>query len=454
MIKRLQSIGLRQKLMLLILISGGFAALFFSFVWKQIDIAWNIFQNVPPFYFNEAELVETLTEIAPNYSLPEYDDGKNLIGDISGFFAPVDEYTNVAVYGEEDGYYRASIFPHIFDNIIAGSILDNGTSRITNYEDSYDSKDHWYTMQFQNETASVIIRSYHNASFVYPYLIFTIALSLLTFFLPIFFYLNQRVRHILLLKKEILLMSSGDLGHCVPSCGKDELGTLSLELDSLRLALASNIEKERKSRQANQDLITAMSHDLRTPLTILKGYLEVTRLKKEDSMLVDDYLDRCIKKADDIQEMTDKMFEYAFVFEEAETIETEKIPVSFLTGCLQENKDFIQLAGFKTEMSHLPANGIVYGEKSMLKRIFNNLFSNILKYGDKSIPLQIECNIQAQHIFFRIANGVKEDTSHIASNGIGLRSVKKMLSLHNGSFSCTQDGNIYTVSFSLPLETE
>ena len=82
------------------------------------------------------------------------------------------------------------------------------------------------------------------------------------------------------LKDEILRMAAGNLRDSVPNMGQDEIGIIAEELDNLRAALQDTLVREKESRRANQDLITAMSHDLRTPLTILNGYLEVLRLNR------------------------------------------------------------------------------------------------------------------------------------------------------------------------------
>ena len=86
------------------------------------------------------------------------------------------------------------------------------------------------------------------------------------------------------LKDEILRMAAGNLRDSVPEMGQDEIGIIAEELDNLRTALQDTLVREKESRRANQDLITAMSHDLRTPLTILNGYLEVLRLNRNPEM--------------------------------------------------------------------------------------------------------------------------------------------------------------------------
>ena len=135
------------------------------------------------------------------------------------------------------------------------------------------------------------------------------------------------------IETSILQMASGDLTTPTPKYGGDEIGILSSELDKLRITLNDTLRQEQESRQANQDLITAMSHDLRTPLTILNGYLEVLKLGKMPDMQ-DEYLDRCLQKTKDIKELTDRMFEYALVFEEIEIPKTVPVPYTFFRECL------------------------------------------------------------------------------------------------------------------------
>lgn len=62
--------------------------------------------------------------------------------------------------------------------------------------------------------------------------------------------------------------------------GQDELGRLAQQIDEMRLYAYENQQAERRAIQANHDLITSMSHDIRTPLATLKGDLEILSLKK------------------------------------------------------------------------------------------------------------------------------------------------------------------------------
>lgn len=463
MIKRIRSLKFRIKFLLLLVFSLAVSIFVCYFLIININSAWQSVQKLPGFFhFDEEAFVSELRGLAANYNVPAYDGGKNHSEQMEGFFATADDYTGVYVYGTDDGLYRASCYPKVFDFLGSNSLLDWGTS-ITDIYNHNTYEKHNYEIVFQNGIYDVYIQNYRNTLFVYPYLIFCMLCSVALFLFIVLGYIGRRMKQILCLKDEILLMAGGDLSHPISPCGFDEIGTLAEELDHLRTSFAETIAREEESRNANQDLITAMSHDLRTPLTILKGYLEILKLKRNDPALAEEYLDRCMRKADDIREMTDKMFEYALVFEDKEEPVLTDLPTGIVFSCLHENMDFLSLTGFTieytpdfTESSSAELfsveSGILLADATMLKRIFNNLFSNILKYGDKAKPVTVSCRLVKGEIGISLQNAIKSDRSQIASNKIGLRSTAKMVELHHGSFSSAKKGDSFTVEIVLPLK--
>lgn len=246
-------------------------------------------------------------------------------------------------------------------------------------------------------------------------------------------------------------MASGDLNHVIFCRGGGEIGILAKELNNLRLTLQENIEKEQESRQANSDLITALSHDLRTPLTILNGYLEVIHLSKSPEQ-TDLYLKRCLQKTQDIKAMTDRMFEYALVSEEQEIPEFSWISTDFSIQCLKENCDFLRLAGFSPQLTLPETTGVLYSDKSMQKRIFNNLFSNILKYGDKKSPVLVCAQIRQQTFSISVKNAVKPENSYTESSHIGLKNVEKLIALLKGHVQVEIKDPWFSAEIQLPLK--
>ena len=121
--------------------------------------------------------------------------------------------------------------------------------------------------------------SYQGVWFMELYVIGAIVLCVMLFLLLIMRYIRRKINYILKIGDEMKLIESGDFQHPILYEGKDELTDLAIQLNQLRSVLDENMRSEKEAKQANQDLVTAMSHDLRTPLTSLLGYLDILDMK-------------------------------------------------------------------------------------------------------------------------------------------------------------------------------
>ena len=432
MTKKLSAMKIRTKLALLIVLTGFFCYSLFQFLWYN---KYTVFEALDPvFHFSplhgDENFLGQLYEEAANYDLPESETDTEAIQKLQPWFDLGDDYTSIYIYGP-DGYYRAGKYASAMKDSTFRTFFDMGY-RITGGEGENSRE---FPAEFKNGSGIIRVYFYHNSMFLYPYVLFCLGISFLLFLSVILCFVSHKMKQISKIEHGILQMASGDLKTALPKYPGDEIGILSSELNQLRITLADILQQEQESRQANQDLITALSHDLRTPLTILNGYLEVLHLKKSPEM-EEEYLKRCLQKTKDIKDMTDRMFEYALVYEENETPDMESVPLSFFYDCLKENIDYIHLAGFSCEMTSASASKkqevSFTSDTTMIKRIFQNLFSNILKYGDKSTPVLIDVSYESRELKIRIRNKIKETDSSVQSTHIGLRNVERMMSLLKG----------------------
>ena len=449
MIKKIKGLKISSQFALLILCAVIICFVLFQELWLH---RWSVGKLLTNTDFSHTQLdnlefMDEFYEAALDYDLPKSEDDTETALALEPLLEMADEYTSVYIYGRDDGLYRAGRFAPIMDDKDFRIFFDWGY-RLTN-GDGEDLR--VFPLRFRNDTGMVMMYNYQRSLFIYPFMAGSLFLSILVFFGIVLFFLSRKMRSVLVLKKEILTMASGDLTHPVPDFGEDEIGILARELDGLRNSLNETILKEQESRLANQDLITALSHDLRTPLTILTGYLEVLRLKRSPDMQ-DEYVERCLKKAEDLKELTDKMFEYALVLEENETPELNWISTDFIRQCLTENCDFIKLAGFLPEMDFPEMSGVLESDITMLKRIFNNLFSNILKYGDKKQPVVITGESGRQYLTVSVTNTAKAEHAGVSGNNIGLKSVQKMMRLLGGTMEVEKETEQFTVTVRLPLK--
>lgn len=439
--EKIGSWRIRTKMILLFFVMAAISISLFGFLWRhQADAADLLERSGIVTWFDSGEFLEKAETAAKYYNVPDSEDDEEGKKEFEPFLDLLtDDYTGVSVYGIDDGLYRYGRTPRILNHFIFESILASSQSILgEQYGD--------IPVKFANGTYDMIYYSYHRSKFTYPYVIASIILCVAVFLSGILIFIGRMMKRVSAVKDSIVRMSVGDLSSPVPPCGADEIGIVSKELDTLRQTLQENIRRESESRQANQDLITAMSHDLRTPLTVLNGYLEVLKLKRADSGVREKYVDRCLEKAADIKALTDRMFEYALVYEENETADLKPLSISDLAECLRENCEFIRIAGFTVEEKfEYGAESEMYGDKVMLKRIFSNLFSNILKYGDKKGEVTVQICPECGRLKILITNLIKKDAADIESNQIGLRSVRKMVEMHQGELYTFVETNIYTV---------
>ena len=152
------------------------------------------------------------------------------------------------------------------------------------------------------------------------------------------------------------------------------------------------------------------------------------------------------------------MFEYAYVYDETtlttDSIHLASLPCSFFRNSIQEHTEFLRLTGFNADLHifELPDSPVtVLADETMIKRVFNNLFSNIIKYADKKEAVVITASLDA-FLTVSLKNKIKTDLKQIESTQIGMKSVQKIMSRIGGSVSHHADGEYFSVTLNFPLE--
>lgn len=399
---------------------------------------------------------------ALNYDIPDSESDTEAVEKLQSLFDRLDDYTGLYVYGLEDGIYRAGQYPRCMGKERFRFFFDVGYS----LTDGVTEQRHERNTEFKNGYATVIVTFYHSSIFIFPYFLFSLFLSVGLFLLILLFFINRKMKQVVLLKQEILRMSAGDLSTPLVSSGADEIGVLSRELDHLRLTLDQNIRQEQEAHQSNRELIAALSHDLRTPLTVLHGYLDILQLDRNPDMQ-NTYVTRCLQKTDDIRRLTDRMFEYALVYDVSEPKQIRMIPFSLsrLLGLFREQMDFLELAGFHTDISFpdadisditTPDALTIQADPELCKRILNNLFSNILKYGSKQETVTLSLSLNPENdgdaaLYLILKNAVKPEHSAVESNRIGLKSSTRNMERMGGKLVVFQTDTFFEVTLSFPV---
>lgn len=354
---------------------------------------------------------------------------------------------SVNLYNTADNLAITGSFATMLDNLLVGFTVYD-TDAI------YNGDDYSTEIELKDGTIEMYVYSYALAKLVVPYIVVSIILSLTAFLVPTFLFIRRKVKYIATLKNEVTIMSQGDLEHTIKINSNDEIAELSNQIDNLRLTLKDNFATEEANRKANYELVTALSHDLRTPLTSLMGYLDIIRLNKfksEDQYKL--YLNNSIDKVNQINELANKMFEYFLVFSKEQDTELSKMSLGVIYEYILENISVLEENGFHVDKKIKHEDYFIRGNINLIKRIINNIFSNILKYADINEPVSITLLIDenVENLCFTIKNTKKHTTNYIESNQIGLKSVQQMLKIHDGSFTVVDQENIFGVTITIPL---
>lgn len=308
-----------------------------------------------------------------------------------------------------------------------------------------------YSVPFKDQTGLLIVYSYELMDFLVPYMvvIFLISFSIYIFILLTF--IRNKVFEIKNMQEDVSILANGDWKHEVRVGGNDEISELGNHLNQMRLSFFENMENEKAARSANKELISAMSHDLRTPLTTLNGYLEIVQLEKANKEKREEYIARCLDKVEEIRDLSNKMFEYSLVFSAEDDSEMQKIRIEEICGFLQSHIQYLRVLGFNIQDELVDSKQFINGNVVMLKRVFNNLFSNLQKYADPNQKINVSLSISKNALKLVIFNHKKKQSHMIESNGIGLKSVCKIVDIHNGECYINNNENDFMIIITLPM---
>lgn len=275
--------------------------------------------------------------------------------------------------------------------------------------------------------------------------VLTIVLAMLTLALVIFIYFFKVTKRITRLADEVNLVADGDMSHSIHIKGHDEIARLSSDVENMRTVILQTLESERRARAANTELVTSMSHDIRTPLTVLIGYLDIMKTYSKDETM-DEYIKSSEKTAMRLKELSDDMFRYLLVFgDTAEPCELEEYDCETLIGQLiSEHILLLRENGYDVKVTSDEVLGrLILTSAPELMRIIDNIFSNIRKYADKKNPVCIGIAVEEDKITLSFSNYISKESVLAESTGIGLKTCAKIAELISCDFSYTKSDDVF-----------
>ena len=267
------------------------------------------------------------------------------------------------------------------------------------------------------------------------------------FFIILFlFLLGERLSYIREVLAGIDALRSGQEDYVVPLEGSNELTQLAEAVNYLSRTQREVKEQERVLNEEKEQFIRALSHDIRTPLTSIMAYSELlTGANTVDPQEQTRYLELIQHKAGQIKDMTDILLDGSK--RNPEYFEDARLLIEQLTAEFEEMLE----DGFSIEASlDCPAFPGTFDVQE-LRRIFDNLVSNVQKYADSDRPVKIYISLEGVQLLIRQENAVRERIAPADGYQIGLRSIQRIAQNYAGQVDVQKDDAAFAITITLSV---
>lgn len=250
-------------------------------------------------------------------------------------------------------------------------------------------------------------------------------------------------------------IKDGDFDHALDTNVEGEIGDLYRNYEDMRLRLKESAEEKEESGKKNKELISNISHDLKTPITAIKGYVEGIMDGVADTPeKMDKYIRTIYNKANDMDKLINELTTYSSIDNNRIQYNFQRINVADYFGdCVEEVGLDLESRNIKLNYENMVSpDTMVIADAEQMKRVINNIISNSVKYMDKpngricirildqddSFQVEIEDNGKGipqkdlQRIFERFYRTDASRNSAQGGSGIGLSIVKKIIEDHGG----------------------
>jgi signal transduction histidine kinase len=332
-----------------------------------------------------------------------------------------------------------------------------------------------YPITLANRQSYLVIRGVPKSTPVYmketgvtPYI-----LGLVTFILCFYLITKRKMTEIEDIAFGLGEIAKGNLNYRIREKSYDEVGSLATNINYMASELNNMIERQRKNEKLKDELITNVSHDLRTPLTSIMGYLRLVkdRQYKNQSQL-DEYVDIAYGKSEQLKKLIEDLFDFTRLTNEGIQLKKEKVSLNQMIRQLIDELDPIAHDTNVVFSCDLPKEPIIIEvDPNQLVRAMENILTNAIKYSTPPGNVQVKMfkTVRSVHIcvsnpceslsmdkinrlFDRFYRVDTSRSSQKAGAGLGLAITKSIIELHHGTVHIEYENQRITLSIILPYE--
>ncbi|MEH7524157.1 HAMP domain-containing sensor histidine kinase [Bacillus sp. JJ1503] len=277
----------------------------------------------------------------------------------------------------------------------------------------------------------------------------------------------RRIKSFNAIKKGVERIKDGDIHHNIDVGGKGEFSKLAANINSITDGLKKAVDSELKSERLKTELITNVSHDIRTPLTSIITYVDLLK-KEKDPAKVAEYVEVLDQKSKRLKTLTDDLFEAAKASSGNIPVHFERIDIeSLINQGLGEVNDKIEEQGLEFKFNYPKEKVYISADGKLLWRSIENVLSNIFKYALRGSRVYIdiedvgneilltfknisayELNISADELMERFTRGDESRSSQ--GSGLGLSIAESLTEIQKGKFSIQIDGDLFKTMIYMP----
>lgn len=284
----------------------------------------------------------------------------------------------------------------------------------------------------------------------------------------IFIFVPKYARKYKAVKEGVRQVKSGNLDYKIPVSDNGELDRLAMDINEISEATSIAVQNELKNQRLKTELISNVSHDLKTPLTSMLSYVDLLKTEGFNSVNAPQYLAIIDEKTRRLQKLTEDLFEAAKASSGAIPVEIEKIEMtSIVNQALAELEERLLASDLEVIFTNKADDVYVMADGQLLWRVIENLLVNVSKYalpgsrvymdilekGNNMLVLEIknmskdQLNISADELMERFKRG--DESRNTEGSGLGLSIAKDLTHLMNGDFQISIDGDLFKASVAL-----
>lgn len=283
-------------------------------------------------------------------------------------------------------------------------------------------------------------------------------------------YTVKKTLDIAMINEGLKKLNDGNLDYNIDNIGQREVKELVYNINKIKDGYKIAVNEKVKNEKLKTELISNVSHDLKTPLTSIINYVNILKDPKitEEERL--NYLNILEKKSFKLKELIEDLFEASKLNSGKMILNKSEVDIIALVhqgvgeySSLYEEKNIEFKVMSKDEELHINLDG------KLISRVFENIIINALKYSlentrvyiniiDKNKEVEIyfknisnyEMNFNEEEIFERFTRGDESRNSFVEGSGIGLAIAKSIVELHNGNIKIEVEGDMFKLYINIP----